>query len=112
MLIIDSITEEARQRHLLPVEGYDEPINMLLMWRETQSGWFVDLSWGTWSVSGVRVCHLPNILASWANVIPFGIMVMCSNKQDPFLIQSFSNGTAQLFVLNADEVAELKATYG
>lgn len=112
MLLIEGITQEARQRHLLPVEGYDEKLDLLLMWRPTQDGWFVDLSWGTWSVAGIRLCHLPNILTAWANTMPFGMMVQCSNKQDPFLISSFSDGTAKLYMLNAAEVAELKAIYG
>lgn len=112
MLLIEGITNESRQRHLLPTEVSDVSIDVLLVWSDTQSSWFADIVWGTFAVYGLRVCSLPNLLAQWAKVIPFGISVVCSNGQDPFLLESFANGTAKLYILNASEAEEFEAMYG
>jgi hypothetical protein len=109
---IDGISDEPSQLHKLAIEGSGTLAEMTLIWRDTQNSWFMNLTWGSFSVQCVRVCHLPNILTQFANILPFGISIYSTNGQDPFLLQSFSNGTTSLFVLNSAEVAELEATYG
>jgi hypothetical protein len=112
MLRIDGISDEPFQLHKLAIEGSADLAEMTLIWRETQNFWFMNLTWGSFSVQGIRVCHLPNILTQFANILPFGIAIYSTNGQDPFLLQSFSNGTTALILLNSTEVAEYEAIYG
>ena len=111
MFQITSITSESRQKHKLPVDGYAD-CEMIIEWRDTQSGWFASFTWGTWSVTGVRLCVLPNILAQWSNTIPFGIIILSNSGQDPMTIDAFEKSEATMFVMTSEERAELEATYG
>ena len=111
MFQITSITSEARQKHKLPIDGYDS-CSMTLEWKDTQLGWFASFSWGDWSVSNIRVCALPNILSQWSNVIPFGIVILSKNGQDPMAVDAFSKGESSFYILTSDERSELEALYG
>ena len=108
---ITSITTDPRQTHKLPVEGFDD-CEMTLTWRDTQSSWFADFTFGDVEIFGMRLCSSPNILSQFANRLPFGISVFGEDKQDPITIEAFANGSTTFLMLNAAEVAELGAIYG
>jgi hypothetical protein len=111
MLQITSITSEPKQKHKLPVEGFED-CEMTLEWKDTQAGWFVTLVWGDWRVDNMRLCSLPNILMQWSNILPFGILVLTKSKQDPMTVDAFEQEEAALYVYSESERDEVGALYG
>lgn len=112
MFRITSITDEPKQTYKLPIEDSDLDADMTLTWRDTQNSWFMDVSFDTFSVKQIRVTFSPNLLIQFANRIPFGLMCVSENKQDPLDIQAFLDGTCSLNILSRAEVTELEALSG
>ena len=111
MRLIREITQEPRQKHTVPIDGYD-PVVLILEYKESQSGWFMSLSWGeSFAINNMRVQTAENILRQWRNVLPFGIMVLTKNKQDPMLIDDFESANAELFFMTQDEVTLVEADF-
>jgi hypothetical protein len=112
MLLINEITDEPRQQHLLTVDGYGYA-TLLLEWRPEQYGWFFTLSWGTFQTTNERVTASQNILRQYQNILPFGVAVNTTNLQDPMTQDAFLTGVASLYLLNADDAAYVEtARYG
>lgn len=111
MKLAEGISSEPNQKHRLPIEGYDDCV-MELVWKDTQSGWFASFSWGTWAVSGMRIVTSPNILSQWSNILPFGFSILTKSGQDPLTIDDFENSEAEFYILSAEEVLTIEATYG
>jgi hypothetical protein len=45
--------------------------------------WSINVNYGTSQINGINVCVHPNLLRSFRNVLPFGLMVTSSDDQDP-----------------------------
>ena len=112
MFQIEGLTDEPKQKYRLPVVDSEIEADMSLTWLDTQSAWFMDVSYEDFSVKNMRVTFAPNVLVQFENRAPFGLMVTSSNKQDPFTLQSFSDGTCSIFILTKAEVKDLEADFG
>jgi hypothetical protein len=108
MITLTEITDEPSQSFLLPIVGYADA-EMTLTFKDTQSAWFMDLSWGTRKLNGLRVSTGYNILAQYASSFPFGILVSNPNKQDPLTVSAFTTDNVTLSILSEAEVAEVEA---
>ena len=60
-------------------------------------------------MNGYKINHGPNILSSYSNVIPFGLMVLLTDDLDPCLINDFTSGRVSLYLMSSAEVAEMEA---
>lgn len=112
MLELDAIRDEPTQQMNFPVEGSSIEGELILYWKDTQTSWFVDVSYDQFSVKQIRLCFSPNILNQFVNQIPFGIFCETTNKQDPFSQQSFTDGICKLYILSQDEAKGLEAEFG
>lgn len=112
MLQIDGITDEPKQSYRLPVVGSDLQAVMNLTWRDTQNSWFIDISYDTFSVKNIRLCRMLNVLNQFKNRIPFGLMVTSSYRQDPFTLESFSDGSCKIYILSQEEIDALEDAFG
>lgn len=112
MFRIDGITDEPKQSYRLPVVGSEIEAVMDLEWRDTQNAWFMSVSYQSFSVKNLKVSMMPNVLAQFANRIPFGLMCASTNKQDPFTLQSFRDKICSLYILTSAEVNDLEADFG
>jgi hypothetical protein len=105
MLSIVEITEEPRQEFTLPIIGYSDA-TMLLEWKETQSAWFMTLTWGDRVLSNLRVSRADNIISAYRTSFPFGINVTTTNRQDPITDTAFSKDGAILSILSEAELIQ------
>lgn len=105
MYQIENITKDPKQiQTLLLPDG--SGISFELVFVDMQLGWFFNLIYGSFVLSGMRVVNSPNILRQFKNQIPFGLACFSKNDREPSLIKDFISGASKLYVLNADEVQE------
>jgi hypothetical protein len=106
MQTLDTISNDAKQKHTILLEKDNTPIVIQLTYKPTQIGWFLDVEYDTknFAVYGLRVTTNLNILNQWRNVLPFGIICYCEDNQDPLSVEDFLVGRAHLAILNEDEV--------
>lgn len=109
MQILDTISNDAKQKHTVLLESDNSPIVIRLTYKPTQIGWFLDLEYDMkdFAVHGIRITTNTNILNQWRNILPFGLICYCDGNQDPLDLQDFLVERAHLAVLSADEVKEL-----
>lgn len=109
MQTINNISNDAKQKHTILLEEDSSRIVMKLVYKPTQMGWFVDISYEDldFNVYGLRITTNTNILNQWRNVIPFGLMCTCEDNQEPLLLDDFIVNRAQLHILNKDEIKQV-----
>ena len=86
-------------------------INITLYFQAATQEWKIDLSSGSFSLTGTRVFSSPNILCQYEDLIPFGLGVITSDGGEPFLINDFSSGRVGLYILSPDEVSQVQDFY-
>ena len=106
MQILDTISNDAKQKHTILLDKDNSSIVIRLVYKPTQLGWFMDVEYDTkdFIVRGLRVTTNLNILNQWRNILPFGIICYCEDEQDPLSIEDFLVKRAQLAILDEDEV--------
>lgn len=103
MLQINNITNDPRQTFILVGEN-QEHINFTLYYQPTQRGWFFDISYGSFSASGLRLSSSINALRQFRNLIPFGLLVLTEDGYEPYYLNDFESGRVTLYLLNANDV--------
>lgn len=110
MLLINNITNDAAQQSTLTgIPGLQ--IGMLLRYMPRIQRWIFNINYNNFTVNGLAVVASPNILRQWKNIIPFGIACTCAGGLDPFRIDDFSNGVANLYLLNSDDIAAVETEF-
>lgn len=109
MFEITGITNEAKQRFFVTIEGYDSA-EISLEYRPNQQGWFMSLSWGNFTFKNERVSVAPNFLRQFSNIIPFGLMVWGVSAIDPYTQDSWLSDN-KMYLLDANEIEEVEALY-
>lgn len=109
MQILDTISNDAKQKHTILLEKDNSSIVIRLVYKPTQIGWFMDVEYepNDFAVYGLRVTTNVNILNQWRNVLPFGIICYCEDNYDPLSIEDFLVERAHLAILSAEEVEEI-----
>lgn len=106
MFKIEKITTAALQTQLLILNGVGD-ITITIYFRPMQIGWFIEeLTYNDFTIKGMRICVSPNLLYQFRNQIPFGLSCLSVGNREPSLVSDFADGSAQLFILSAAEVAE------
>lgn len=109
MQILDTISNDAKQKHTILLEKDNSSIVIRLVYKPTQIGWFMDVEYEPkkFAVYGLRVTTNVNILNQWRNVLPFGIICYCEDNYDPLSIEDFLVERAHLAILSEEEVKEI-----
>lgn len=109
MQILDTISNDAKQKLTILLEKDNSEIVINLVFKPTQMGWFMDVEYAeaNFAVYGLRVTTNSNLLNQWRNLLPFGIICYCEDAQDPLSVQDFLVGRAHLAILDSDEVNEI-----
>lgn len=111
MYLVQNISENARQRQTLILQDGSQ-VTIEIQFREMQYGWFInELTYGTFTLKGVRITTNPDIIYQFRNQLPFGLACFTKDGNDPTQIQDFASEYAQLFVLSQEEVATLAELY-
>lgn len=105
---IVEITNEAHQKHTLLLEDKSR-IELILDFLPTQRQWFMSVAYDNFVVNNRAVVNAPNILRRFKNIIPFGIAIVSDAKISPSFIESFSEGTSRLYLLEKEEVDAIEA---
>lgn len=104
MQILNNITNEASQKISVLFDDTSKKIVLELVYRPTQTGWFVDITYEDFIVRGLRVCLSNNLLSQFQNQIPFGLLVISSDGYEPLSIEDFITDRVKIGILNKEEV--------
>lgn len=86
-------------------------IRFELFFRPRIPAFFVNISWGSFAINGLKLCNHINILWQFRN-LPFGLTINLDDGTEPYLIDDFSTGRAQFYVLEQADLALLKGIVG
>lgn len=109
MTIITGITGQPKQQMTLQLADGTQA-SFYLEYREQQSGWFWDLTWGIHTINGNRLTTFPNILRQWKSLLPFGVGCVAQSGVEPLNLTDFIDGTVVLLQLTADDVVLIEQT--
>lgn len=109
MQALDTISNEARQKHTILLDEDSSRIVLELTYKPNNLGWFMDVSYedADFYVKGLRIVTSSNLLNQWRNLLPFGILCQCKEGQDPLLLEDFLVKRARLSILSKKEVEQL-----
>lgn len=105
MYPIDKLTNDPLQeRSLVLPDG--TVISITLYFIQNQQGWFItELTYNNqFTLRGLRITNQPDMLYQFRNQIPFGLACFSTADREPSLLEDFSSGNSQLFILSQEEV--------
>lgn len=106
MLLINQITANANQQQVLILPD-GTSMTLVLYFSSMQFGWFIkSLTYGSFTLTGLRISNNFNMLRQWKNILPFGMACISDGQREPTLIQDFFSGASKLYILTAAEVQE------
>lgn len=77
-----------------------------------QLGWFItSITYGDFTLQGIRITTNPNILYQWRNQIPFGIACLSPSGREPTQQADFATAASSLYVLTASETEAIAEFY-
>ena len=110
MFYIQEITNDSKQKHNLILED-GSSVDLTIHFSPMQYGWFItELTYGNFTLNGLRITNSPNMLHQFRNQIPFGLACFSDADREPALQQDFSSGASKLYILSQAEV-ELYTEY-
>lgn len=107
---ITEITADASQKFRIIGENREEII-FKLEYRPTQYAWYFSVEFEDFFLNGCKLCHYPNILRQYKNILPFGIMCLVPDGTEPFFIDDFVKERVNIFLLTESEVEEVEEIF-
>lgn len=115
MNTINGITNEPTQTMAVTLPDGSR-VTMTLYFRPQQNGWFFDLVWPgsatvltPFVVQNRRLVTAGNLLRQFRDIIPFGLAVFTVDNQDPITQGCLADGSTQIVLLSADDIATIEA---
>jgi hypothetical protein len=109
MILITGLKSSPNQSFTANDPNGGGTISFTFYYRPRVRSWFMDITFKTFTMNGYKITRGANILASYSNVIPFGLMVLTTDLADPFLINDFTSGRTFLYLMDSAEVAEIES---
>lgn len=112
MQLINQITSDPSQSQniVLPDGSY---FTFQIQFVPMQLGWFItELSYGDFTLNGMRICVSPDFIYQFRNVLPFGIACLSNTRREPTQQEDFSSGAFNLYLLTQAEVAQYAVYLG
>jgi hypothetical protein len=107
MIYISAVTDEPKQRFLLPIEGYEDAI-LTLEFKPNQNAWFYNIEWGDFKLYLQQLSTGINVLRQFSRQIPFGLYVASVSFQDPITYDAFITD-CRLMLLNSEDVGTFES---
>ena len=107
---LDGIRAVGSQK-LTTTASNGDTVSMTLYFNPAVQEWFFDLEWKTFALKGTRVFSSPNILSQYESIIPFGLACITDGIGEPFLVNDFSSGRVNIYLLSPEEVIEVQDFY-
>lgn len=106
MNLINQITNNSRQRQIVPLED-GSSFELAIYFMPMQYGWFIEeLIYGDFTLKCLRITNSPNMLRQFQNKLPFGLACISLDEREPSQQEDFSSGASALYVLTAAEVEQ------
>lgn len=106
MQLIQQFTADPLQKQTLILPD-GSTFTMTIYYRPLQIGWFIDtLTYGDFTLKGVRITDSPNMLNQFRNQIPFGIACYTQGNREPTQQEDFSSLNSKLYLLSEAECEE------
>lgn len=112
MYLVQQVTSAPLQSQTLILPD-GSSCNITIAFYPQQYAWFiVALTWKTFVLTGLQITTSPNMLNQWKNTLTFGLGCNVVANREPTQQQDFESGAAQLFILDANEVAQYARILG
>ncbi len=98
-------------QNIAAIASNGDTVLMTLYFKAAVQQWFIDIEWSTFNLKGNRIYSTPNMLCQYEKIIPFGLGVITEGGGEPFLINDFSSGRVNLYLLSPEEVEEVQDFY-
>lgn len=108
MNLITGITDQPKQQSTIILDD-GSTVAFYLEYKPAQHGWFYDLTWGTFQITGQRLVSSPNILRQFRDQINWGIAILTNDNQEPLWQDSLVTGSSQIYLMNAADLAAVEA---
>ncbi|MBZ5673714.1 MAG: hypothetical protein LAP61_05650 [Acidobacteriia bacterium] len=107
MLYVNKITSDPSQQ--LTLTGIPTlQIGMTLRFMPRIQRWIMGVTYNSFEAEGIAVVTSLNLLRQFKDNIPFGISCVTTNGLDPYRIDDFVNQVANLYLMDATDVAEVE----
>ena len=73
--------------------------------------WYVDITYGTVKINGLRLANVPNLLQQYNLNLPFGVFIFVTDGGEPILINDFISGRCTFCVLEAADLVAIDDAY-
>lgn len=108
MNLLGGLTDQPKQTTTI-VLADGTRATLALEYRPNQLAWFYDLEWEGLAINGCRLVASPNIVREFRLRIPFGLAVITAGNIDPTDQEAFVNGSASVYLLDAQDVLDVEA---
>lgn len=99
------------EQDLATTASNGDPVLMTLKFKSAVQQWFIDIEWNSFTLKGNRVYSSPNMLCQYEAIIPFGLACITEGGGEPFLVNDFSQGRVNIYLLSPEEVIEVQEFY-
>ena len=107
MLRIDNITNAPKQEFTVNMLDKTQ-VGIIMEYKPNQAGWFITLTYKNRTIFNLRIVNMANMIREMQNVWGIGLRCDVSDGGEPYFIDDFQTGRAQLSFLSADEVESLE----
>jgi len=107
---LEGIRATGTQRLTTTASNGDVVVIVLFYDAATQN-FKIDVEWNDFILRGTRVFSSPNLLNQYENIIPFGLAVVTTGGGEPFLVNDFSSGRCNMYLLTPEEVVDVNDFY-
>lgn len=109
MIKINGITNNTQQQFNITFE--DSEITMTIYYALELQRWYANFTVNDNIINGVCLQYGTLLLAQYSNILPFDIIIITNDKQNPYSSESFTIGHASqentgLFMLNQTEATQ------
>ena len=108
---ITEITNDYKQQ-LAPTLEDNSVFNFELKYKVQEEAWLYSIVYKNLVIKNSKLVLSSNLLSQWKNILPFGLACISNDEKsknsDPFLLNDFSSGRVQIFILTKSEAEELE----
>lgn len=107
---LDGIRATGTQK-LATTASNGDTVSITLYFNPAVQVWFFDIEWKNFTLLGKRLFSNPNILSQYEKIIPFGLAAITEGGGEPFLVNDFSSGRVNMYLLSPEEVIQVQDFY-
>lgn len=110
MYQLTNLTNKPKQLVVWTNENLE--VEIYLEYIPNQFGWFFGVKYSDIvDYKNIRLTVHENILRSYSNLLPFGLMCVTDDGQEPTGIDDFASGYASIYMLTQQECKQLEDMY-